>query len=280
MKELQSFIFESQQLRTIKVNDEVWFVGKDVATILGYAKTANAISQHVDDEDKGVTRMMTPGGKQNIQVINESGMYSLILSSKMPNAKRFKRWVTSEVLPAIRKHGAYMTDEKIEEVLTDPDTIIKLATQLKDERQQRLIEQQLRKDAENQVHEMKPKALFADSVATSKSTILIGELAKILRGNGVDIGATRLFKWMRANGYLISRKGSDWNMPTQKAMNLGLFKIKETTINHSNGSTSISKTPKVTGKGQQYFVNKFLKDESQSSKNVTDEDGGVLNAIS
>ena len=155
-----------------------------------------------------------------------------------------------------------MTDEKIEEVLTDPATIIKLATQLKDEREQRLIEQQLRKDAENQVHEMKPKALFADSVATSKSTILIGELAKILRGNGVEIGATRLFKWMRTNGYLISRKGSDWNMPTQKAMNLGLFKIKETTINHSNGTTSISKTPKVTGKGQQYFVNKFLKEQS------------------
>ena len=278
MKELQSFIFESQQLRTIKVNDEVWFVGKDVATILGYAKTANAISQHVDDEDKGVTRMMTPGGKQNIQVINESGMYSLILSSKMPNAKKFKRWVTHEVLPAIRKHGAYMTDEKIEEVLTDPDTIIKLATQLKDERQQRLIEQQLRKDAESQVHEMKPKALFADSVATSKSTILIGELAKILRGNGVDIGATRLFKWMRANGYLISRKGSDWNMPTQRAMNLGLFKIKETTINHSNGSTSISKTPKVTGKGQQYFVNKFLK--KQSVKIVADKRESDLNAIS
>ncbi|WP_131501312.1 phage antirepressor [Lactobacillus crispatus] len=261
MKELQSFIFESQQLRTIKVNDEVWFVGKDVATILGYAKTANAISQHVDDEDKGVTRMMTPGGKQNIQVINEAGMYSLILSSKMPNAKKFKRWVTHEVLPTIRKHGAYMTDEKIEEVLTDPDTIIKLATQLKDEREQRLIEQQLRKDAESQVHEMKPKALFADSVATSKSTILIGELAKILRGNGVDIGATRLFRWMREHGYLINRKGSDWNMPTQKAMNLGLFKIKETTINYSNGSTSISKTPKVTGKGQQYFVNKFLNGE-------------------
>ena len=177
----------------------------------------------------------------------------------MPNAKKFKHWVTSEVLPSIRRHGTYMTDEKIEEVLTDPDTNIKLATQLKDERQQRLIEQQLRKDAENQVHEMKPKALFADSVATSKSTILIGELAKILRGNGVDIGATRLFKWMRANGYLINRKGSDWNMPTQRAMDLGLFKIKETTINHSNGTTSISKTPKVTGKGQQYFINKFLK---------------------
>lgn len=275
MKELQSFIFESQQLRTIKVNDEVWFVGKDVATILGYAKTANAISQHVDDEDKGVTRMMTPGGKQNIQVINESGMYSLILSSKMPNAKKFKRWVTHEVLPAIRKHGAYMTDEKIEEVLTDPDTIIKLATQLKDERQQRLIEQQLRRNAESQVREMKPKALFADAVTSSKSTVLISDLAKMIKQNGVhylyvtvngttkklNMGPNNLFKWMRENHYLIARKGSDYNSPTQRSMLMELFEIKEKTIVHSDGHTTISKTPKVTGKGQQYFINLFLNGE-------------------
>ena len=259
MNEFQLFDFENHKVRALSLNGKAYFVGKDVAAVLGYAKTANAINKHVDVEDKGVTKMMTPGGRQNIQIINESGVYSLIFSSKMPNAKKFKHWVTSEVLPSIRRHGVYMTDEKIEEVLTDPDTIIKLATQLKDARQQRLIEQQLRKDAENQVHEMKPKALFADSVATSKSTVLVGELAKIIRGNGVDIGATRLFRWMREHGYLISRKGSDWNMPTQRAMDLGLFKIKETTINHSNGTTSISKTPKVTGKGQQYFINKFLK---------------------
>ncbi|MDB6233479.1 phage antirepressor [Lactobacillus amylovorus] len=261
MEEIKLFKFEGNEVRTLKINDEPYFVGKDVAEILGYSNTRKALQDHVDLEDKkdGVTIRDSIGRSQRPTIINESGLYSLILSSKMPNAKRFKRWVTSEVLPAIRKHGAYMTDEKIEEVLTDPDTIIKLATQLKDERQQRLIEQQLRRDAESQVHEMKPKALFADSVATSKSTILIGELAKILRGNGVDIGAMRLFKWMRANGYLINRKGSDWNMPTQRAMDLGLFKIKETTINHSNGTTSISKTPKVTGKCQQYFINKFLK---------------------
>lgn len=267
MNEFQLFDFENHKVRALSLNGKAYFVGKDVAAVLGYAKTANAINKHVDVEDKGVTKMMTPGGRQNIQIINESGVYSLIFSSKMPNAKKFKHWVTSEVLPTIRRHGAYMTDEKIEEVLTDPDTIIKLATQLKDERQQRLIEQQLRKDAENQVHEMKPKALFADSVATSKSTVLVGELAKIIRGNGVDIGATRLFRWMREHGYLINRKGSDWNMPTQRAMDLGLFKIKETTINHSNGTTSISKTPKVTGKGQQYFINKFLKENKKLELN-------------
>lgn len=260
MNKLQLFKFEGNEVRTLKIDDEPYFVGKDVAKILGYKNTKDALAKHVDVEDKLGSQIATSGQRREMTIINESGLYSLILSSKMPNARKFKHWVTSEVLPAIRKHGAYMTDEKIEEVLTDPDTIIKLATQLKDEREQRLIEQQLRKDAENQVQEMKPKVLFADSVATSKSTILIGELAKILRGNGMDIGATRLFKWMRANGYLINRKDSDWNMPTQRAMNLGLFKIKETTINHSNGSTSISKTPKVTGKGQQYFVNKFMKE--------------------
>lgn len=259
MNKLQLFKFEGNEVRTLKIDDEPYFVGKDVAKILGYKNTKDALAKHVDVEDKLGSQIATSGQRREMTIINESGLYSLILSSKMPNARKFKHWVTSEVLPAIRKHGAYMTDEKIEEVLTDPDTIIKLATQLKDEREQRLIEQQLRKDAENQVHEMKPKALFADSVATSKSTVLVGELAKIIRGNGVDIGATRLFRWMREHGYLINRKGSDWNMPTQKAMNLGLFKIKETTINHSNGTTSISKTPKVTGKGQQYFINKFLK---------------------
>lgn len=249
MNKLQLFNFEGNEVRTLKVNDEPYFVGKDVANILGYSRTADAIRSHVDPEDKGVGEIQTPGGRQKLQIINESGLYSLILSSKMPNAKRFKRWVTSEVLPAIRKHGAYMTDEKAFDVVNNKDGLASLLQQAADQLRAKDI----------QIEKMKPKALFADSVATSKSTVLIGELAKILRGNGVDIGATRLFRWMREHGYLINRKGSDWNMPTQRSMNLGLFKIKETTINHSNGTTSISKTPKVTGKGQQYFINKFLK---------------------
>ncbi|RGW85216.1 phage antirepressor [Lactobacillus amylovorus] len=249
MNKLQLFNFEGNEVRTLKVNDEPYFVGKDVANILGYSRTADAIRSHVDPEDKGVGEIQTPGGRQKLQIINESGLYSLILSSKMPNAKRFKHWVTSEVLPAIRKHGAYMTDEKAFDVVNNKDGLASLLQQAADQLRAKDI----------QIEKMKPKALFADSVATSKSTVLIGELAKILRGNGVDIGATRLFRWMREHGYLINRKGSDWNMPTQRSMNLGLFKIKETTINHSNGTTSISKTPKVTGKGQQYFINKFLK---------------------
>ncbi len=251
MSNLQLFNFEGNRVRTLKINDEPYFVGKDVASILGYSNTRDALNKHVDSEDKntvaihdGITR-----GNPNQVVINESGLYSLILSSKMPNAKRFKHWVTSEVLPAIRKHGAYMTDEKAFDVVNNKDGLASLLQQAADQLRAKDI----------QIEKMKPKALFADSVATSKSTVLIGELAKILRGNGVDIGATRLFRWMREHGYLINRKGSDWNMPTQRSMNLGLFKIKETTINHSNGTTSISKTPKVTGKGQQYFINKFLK---------------------
>lgn len=256
---IQSFEFEGKEVRTLKINDEPWFVGKDLATILGYSNTRDALNKHVDSEDKntvairdGITR-----GNPNQVVINESGLYSLILSSKMPNAKRFKHWVTSEVLPAIRKHGAYMTDEKAFDVVNNKDGLASLLQQAADQLRAKDI----------QIEKMKPKALFADSVATSKSTVLIGELAKILRGNGVDIGATRLFRWMREHGYLINRKGSDWNMPTQRSMNLGLFKIKETTINHSNGTTSISKTPKVTGKGQQYFINKFLKENKKLELN-------------
>lgn len=275
MNDLQLFSFEGNKVRTLKINNEPYFVGKDVAKILGYSNTRDALSRYVDSEDKGVAKLDTLGGKQNQTIINESGLYSLILSSKLPKAKKFKHWVTSEVLPSIRKHGAYMTDEKIEEVLTDPDTIIKLATQLKDERQQRLIEQQLRRDAESQVREMKPKALFADAVTSSKSTVLISDLAKMIKQNGVhylyvtvngttkklNMGPNNLFKWMRENHYLIARKGSDYNSPTQRSMLMELFEIKEKTIVHSDGHTTISKTPKVTGKGQQYFINLFLNGE-------------------
>lgn len=250
--QIQLFNFENQQVRTLTVNEEPYFVGKDVATILGYKNTKDALLKHVDEEDKLGSQIATSGQKREMTVINESGLYSLILSSKLPNAKKFKRWVTSEVLPTIRKHGAYMTDEKAFDVVHNKTGLADLLQQAADQLKQKDIE----------IAEMKPKALFADSVATSHTTILIGELAKILRGNGIDIGANRLFAWMREHGYLINRKGSDWNMPTQKSMDLGLFKIKETTINHSNGSTSISKTPKVTGKGQQYFVTKLRRLEA------------------
>lgn len=255
MEEIKLFKFEGNEVRALKINDEPYFVGKDVAEILGYALPTKAIQDHVDKEDQrseivNKSQFFQNGtGFMNVDLITESGVYSLIFSSKLPKAKKFKRWVTSEVLPAIRKHGVYMTDQKAFDVVHNKNGLAELLRQAADQLKSKDI----------QIEEMKPKALFADSVATSKSTILIGELAKILRGNGIDIGATRLFRWMREHGYLINRKGSDWNMPTQRAMNQGLFKIKETTINHSDGTTSISKTTKVTGKGQQYFVNMFLK---------------------
>ncbi len=241
---------EFGEVRTLTINDEPYFVGKDVAEILGYQNASKALADHVDDEDKLNNVSLSSLGQRGGWLINESGLYSLILSSKLPTAKRFKHWVTSEVLPAIRKHGAYMTPETIEKTLSNPDFIIGLATKLKEEqeRSRELAAENLR---------MKPKEIFADAVSVSEDAILIGALAKILKGNGVDIGQKRLFKWMRDEGYLI-KNGRDVNAPTQRSMNLGLFKVKERTINNPDGSTRLTRTTLVTGKGQQYFINKFL----------------------
>lgn len=247
-------IFNSKEfgdVRVLELSGTPWFVGKDIAEILKYQRTADAISSHVDDEDKGVGKIQTPGGMQKVILINESGLYSLILSSKLPNAKKFKHWVTSEVLPAIRRHGAYMTEEALEKAITEPDFLIRLATQLKEEKAKRL-------EAEKQVEAAKPKVLFADAVSASHTSILVGELAKILRGNGIEIGQRRLFAWLREHGYLIKRQGTDYNMPTQMAMELGLFEIKEGSYVNGSGANIITKTPKVTGRGQTYFINKFL----------------------
>ena len=236
-------------LRGVEIDGESWLVGKDVAERLGYSNPQKAIRDHVDDEDKTVNESFTVNGTMGV-LINESGLYSLVLGSKLPNAKKFKRWVTSEVLPAIRKHGGYLTAEKVEEALLNPDVLIRLATELKDERE-------ARRALESKVAEDAPKVLFADSVSTAKTSILIGELAKLLKQNGLEVGQKRLFAWMRENGYLM-RAGSSYNMPTQRAMEQGLFEIKETTINNPDGSTRLTRTPKVTGKGQVYFVNRML----------------------
>ena len=256
MNELQ--IFESPefgQVRTVVIENEPWFVGKDVANILGYANTKDAISSHVEEDDKTIiqrsenTTLEIPN--RGLTFINESGLYSLIFSSKLPNAKKFKRWVTSEVLPTIRKHGMYAT----EELLDNPDVAIAAFTALKAEREKRkLLEAQIETD--------KPKVIFAEAVDEAQTSILDGDLAKLLKQNGINTGQKRLFEWLRANGYLISRKGNDYNSPTQKSMELGLFEIKERTINNPDGSIRITKTPKVTGKGQVYFINKFLKDKA------------------
>lgn len=248
MQEVQIFKNETfGEIRTVEINNEPWFVAKDVCDVLEIKNTTQAI-QKLDEDER---TMFNIGRQGETNVVNEYGLYSLILRSRKPEAKQFKRWVTHEVLPTIRKHGAYMTAEVIEDVLTNPDTIIRIATQLKEE-------QAKRKEAEQKIQMNAPKVLFADSVAASKTTILIGELAKILKQNGVDMGQNRLFTWLRENDYLIKRKGSDFNCPTQRGMELELFEIKETSVTHADGHVSISKTTKVTGKGQQYFINKFL----------------------
>lgn len=256
MKKLEIFQNKSfGRIRTLAINNEPWFVGKDVAEILGYAKPENAIANHVDEEDKTSTLIQGSGSnyKSKAIIINESGLYSLVLSSKLPSAKEFKRWITHEVIPAIRKHGAYMTEDTLEKALTSPDFLIQLATQLKEEKEKRLA-------AEKQIEMDRPKTIFADAVSASHTSILVGEMAKIFRGNGVEIGQKRFFDWLRENGYLIRRKGTDYNMPTQRAMELGLFEIKEGSYVNGSGVNIITKTPKITGKGQQYFVNKFLTD--------------------
>lgn len=254
MEDIQ--IFNSEEfgdVRALELNGAPWFVGKDVAKALGYGagkSLANAVSKHVDEEDKGVTEMMTPGGVQKVIIINESGLYSLVLSSKLPSAKKFKHWVTSEVLPTIRRHGAYMTEEALEKAITEPDFLIRLATQLKEEKAKRL-------EAEKQIEADRPKVTFANAVNVSKDGMLLGMLAKLLHQNGVDIGQKRLFQWMRDKGYLM-KNGTDKNMPTQKSRELGLFKVKERAIDNPDGSVRLTRTTLVTGKGQEYFINKFL----------------------
>lgn len=234
---------EFGQIRTITDNDGIYFVGKDVAEILGYSNPRKALIDHVDLEDKGVTKCDTPGGVQDLTTINESGLYSLVLSSKLPSAKRFKRWVTSEVLPALRRQGGYMLANANE----TPEQIMARALKIADEALKR-------KDA--LIEEMKPKALFADAVGASDNTCLVGELAKMLRQNGVDIGANRLFKRLRNEGFL-GKYGSNYNVPTQRSMELGLFRIKEATIRHPDGHVTLRRTPKCTGKGQCYFMKRY-----------------------
>lgn len=243
-------IFENNQFGKVRVrviNNEPWFVAKDVCEALALTNTTMAINRLDEDE---VTKLNLGSLSGETNFINESGLYSLVLASRKHEAKQFKRWITHDVIPTIRKHGAYLTEDKIEEVLLNPDTIIKLAMDLKEEKKKRLQLQET-------VEVNKPKVLFADSVETSKTSILVGELAKIMKQNGCEIGQNRLFQWLRKNNYLISRKGTDYNMPTQKSMNLGLFEIKETSITHADGHVTVNKTPKVTGKGQIYFVNKI-----------------------
>ncbi|MBR1734746.1 MAG: phage antirepressor [Alphaproteobacteria bacterium] len=248
---LQIFNYENTKVRTVVKDDEIWWVLKDVCDVLGLSNSRK-VAERLDDDEKGVTLSDTLGGTQKTTIINESGLYKVILRSDKPEAKKFMNWVTHEVLPSIRKHGAYITSEKMEKLMSDPDTWITLITTLKKEREQNQVLQ-------SKLTQHNNKVLFADAVAASDDTLLIGEFAKILKANGINVGRKKLFDLLRMHGFLIKRPGSEYNMPTQRAMDLTLFKIKENVILHPDGRTTISKTTKITGKGQQYLLKYFLK---------------------
>ena len=240
------------EVRTMEENGAVLFCGSDVARALGYSNPRDALSRHC----KGVVKRDTPteSGIQEMSFIPEPDLYRLVFSSKLPTAEKFTDWVTSEVLPTIRRHGMYATPDTVEKMLADPDTTINLLETIKQERAARMA-------LEAKAEADKPKVLFADAVSASHTSILVGDLAKLLRQNGVEIGQNRLFSFLREKGYLCSQ-GERYNLPTQRSMDRGWFQVKETTINQPNGSVRITRTVKVTGKGQQYFINLFLADAS------------------
>lgn len=252
MADLQ--IFNNAQFGKIRMtveDGEPLFVAADVCRALEISKYRDAVSR-LDEDERGSFEVDTPGGTQKMTAVTESGLYSLVLGSRKPEAKAFKRWITHEVLPTIRHTGGYVSDEQ---------QFVNTYLPFADANTKALFGQTLAqlRAANEQLERQKPKVLFADAVSAAHTSILVGELAKLLKQNGVGIGQHRLFQYLRENGYLIKRRGSDYNMPTQYAMERGWFEIKETAITHGDGHTSVNKTPKVTGKGQQYFINLFLK---------------------
>lgn len=250
MNEIQSF--DSPEFGTVRAlrgeDGEPLFVARDVTDALGLDRTA---TRRLDEDEKGVHSTHTPGGNQQVLLVTEPGFYKLVLQSRKPEAKAFQRWVTHEVLPALRRDGGYMVarDETPEQTMA---RAVLLAQATIDRQKSRIAGL----EAENE--EMRPKALFADAVAASDGTCLIGEFAKMLRQNGVDIGQNRLFAMLREDGYL-GKVGQNRNVPTQRSMELGLFRIKETAITHSDGHVTINRTPKLTGKGQRYFLERYGK---------------------
>lgn len=245
MNELKVFTNEKfGSVRTLEQNNEIYFVGKDVAEALGYKNTRDALNKFVDEIDKSDVAIHDGRQNRNMIIINESGLYALIFGSKLESAKEFKHWVTSEVLPSIRKTGGYLHGQ---ETMSDAELMAKAL----------MVAQKQIEEKNNRIEEMKPKEIFADAVSASNSSILIGDLAKLIKQNGHDIGQKRLFEWMREKGYLM-KTGSSRNLPTQRSMEMGLFGIKESTVINPDGSNRLTKTTKVTGKGQVYFINKFI----------------------
>lgn len=247
--EIQKFDFKGAPLRTLTDKaGEPWFVAKDVCAILEISNPSDALKR-LDDDERSRFNL---GRQGETNIVNEAGLYVLVLGSRKPEAHEFKRWVTHEVLPSIRKHGGYMAGQ---ERMTPEQMALASMRWL-----QSKVDEQAK-----QLKAQEGKVLFANAVETARTSILVGDFAKILKSNGIDIGPRRLFAWLREHGWLIKAKGSSWNMPTQKAMDLHLFEIKETTISHSDGHTTINKTPKMTGKGQTYFARLFLSKPAQEA---------------
>ena len=277
--ELQLIQNEQFKVRKTEYDGQTWFVARDVADILGYKNANNAITLHVEEDDRLTTQVNTPKGIRSTIIINEIGVYSLVLGSKLPEAKSFKRWICGEVLPTIRKTGAYMTDETLARVQADPAALQELTAKLEEERAKHIETMKLLGQHEQTIKEKdalierknayfarnKPRIDFAKAVYENKTAILVGEMAKLLNQNGIDIGQNRFFQWLRENGYLQSKEGQMWNVPYQKCIESGLFIIKESITQAKDGSEIISRTPMVTGKGQRYFISKFLETKDQEA---------------
>lgn len=265
MNDLQLFKFENKKVRSLLIDGEPWFIGNDVTKTLGYSNSRDALTRHVDDEDKLTERIVLSGQNRDVNIINESGLYSLVLSSKLPDAKKFKHWITSEVIPQIRKTGKYAPkpltrEELLAKAVLEADTMIK--------EQKVLLEQKTKEleESNNKLEEQKPKVIFADSVVASDSAILIRELAHLIKQNGFEIGEKRLYAWMRERGYIC--KGSC--EPTQRALELGLFEIILRTVQRGDKPPLETRTTKVTGKGQVYFINKFC--GGRQEEDIEDEE--------
>ena len=284
--ELQLVQNEQFKVRKTEYNGETWFVAKDVADILGYTNNRKAVLDHTDEEDRFVATLSTTIGTRKAMVINEIGLYSLVIASKLPEARAFKRWICGEVIPSIRRTGAYMTSETLGMVQGNPEALQELTAKLAEERAKHNETLQLLGQHEQTIREKeelierknayfvrnKPRIDFAKAVFENRTAILVGEMAKLLAQNGIEIGQNRFFEWLRQNGYLQSKQGEMWNVPYQKCIEQGLFIIKESVTTDARGKQLITRTPMITGKGQRYFISKFLETKDEEALAAINEE--------
>jgi anti-repressor protein len=279
--EIQTFFYDKRGLRTVWINGELWWVLKDVCELLGLSNPT-AVADRLDADERSKSNL---GRQGEAIIINESGLYKVILRSDKPEAKKFMNWLTREVLPSIRKHGGYLTKEKAEEFMNDPDAWITFFTALKEEKaknrhlqaeKERLLI--INESLQEQIEKDRPKVLLANTIAYSDDTVVtVGELAKILKTNGVETGQNRLFEQLRKDGFIIKRSLTGRNVPTQESVRRGLFTFNKIVNIQDNGTVMISYAPKVTAKGQEYFINYFLEEQKKEKPLTSDSAQGALN---